>query len=77
MVVDTFYERGLLNAEHVWKQDQCLFPVFHFFQPLSLDWMYLIYFFMLVGALNLIKLSKFVNINCLHYKVRVTLNNVF
>lgn len=55
MVVDTLYERGLINAELVWKEDECRFPVFHFIRPLPLDWMYFIYFIMLIGALILLK----------------------
>ncbi|CAH2292879.1 vitamin K-dependent gamma-carboxylase [Pelobates cultripes] len=66
MVLDIPQERGLSYLDHKYLDglDVCRFPLFNFLQPLTLDWMYLTYVIMLLGALG-ITLGCFYRLSCL------------
>lgn len=65
MVIDITQERGLSHLD--WKYldgaPVCRFPLFNFLHPLPLDWMYFVYFVMLLGALG-IMLGCFYRLSC-------------
>ncbi|XP_050394732.2 vitamin K-dependent gamma-carboxylase [Patella vulgata] len=51
MLLDIPQERGLGMADVRWgNNDECRFPLFNFLKPLPLEWMYIVYFVMLLGA---------------------------
>ncbi|ESO88963.1 hypothetical protein LOTGIDRAFT_182855 [Lottia gigantea] len=51
MLIDIPQERGLGMADVRWGHtDECRFPLFNFLKPLPLEWMYIVYFVMLIGA---------------------------
>lgn len=70
MVLDIPQERGLSYLDHKYLDglDVCRFPLFNNLQPLSLDWMYLVYVVMLLGALG-ITLGCFYRLSCLLFLV--------
>uniref|UniRef100_A0A8C5LZ46 Vitamin K-dependent gamma-carboxylase n=1 Tax=Leptobrachium leishanense TaxID=445787 RepID=A0A8C5LZ46_9ANUR len=70
MVLDIFQERGLSYLDHKYLDglDVCRFPLFNFLRPLPLDWMYLTYVLMLLGALG-IALGLFYRFSCLLFLV--------
>uniref|UniRef100_A0A8C8S9U9 Vitamin K-dependent gamma-carboxylase n=1 Tax=Pelusios castaneus TaxID=367368 RepID=A0A8C8S9U9_9SAUR len=55
MALDIPQERGLSYLDHKYLDglEVCRFPLFNFLQPLPLDWMYLLYTTMLLGALGI------------------------
>ncbi|XP_060642951.2 vitamin K-dependent gamma-carboxylase [Anolis sagrei] len=66
MALDIPQERGLSYLDHKYLDGLpvCRFPLFNFLEPLPLDWMYLVYTVMLLGALG-IMLGCFYRISCL------------
>ncbi|XP_068130975.1 vitamin K-dependent gamma-carboxylase [Hyperolius riggenbachi] len=70
MVLDIPQERGLSYLDHKYLDglDVCRFPLFNNLQPLPLDWMYLVYVIMLLGALG-ICLGCFYRLSCLLFVV--------
>ncbi|MBN3276865.1 VKGC carboxylase, partial [Polyodon spathula] len=68
MVVDIPQERGLSYVDYKYLDGMvvCRFPLFNFLQPLPLDWMYLVYVIMLLGALG-IMLGCFYRLACLMF----------
>ncbi|MGH0130569.1 UNVERIFIED_CONTAM: hypothetical protein FKN15_015420 [Acipenser sinensis] len=68
MVVDIPQERGLSYLDYKYLDGMvvCRFPLFNFLQPLPLDWMYLVYVIMLLGALG-IMLGCFYRLACLMF----------
>jgi vitamin K-dependent gamma-carboxylase len=51
MILDVPEERGLANADIHWGDpNECRFPLFDFLQPLSLQWMCIVYFIMWIGT---------------------------
>ncbi|XP_073444668.1 vitamin K-dependent gamma-carboxylase [Dendrobates tinctorius] len=66
MVLDIPQERGLSYLDHKYLDglDVCRFPLFNSLKPLPLDWMYLTYVIMLLGALG-ITLGLFYRLSCL------------
>ncbi|XP_043940230.1 vitamin K-dependent gamma-carboxylase [Protopterus annectens] len=55
MLIDIPQERGLSHLDYRFLDglEVCRFPLFNFLQPLPLDWMYLLYVVMLLGALGI------------------------
>ncbi|XP_074838044.1 vitamin K-dependent gamma-carboxylase [Carettochelys insculpta] len=55
MALDIPQERGLSYLDHKYLDglEVCRFPLFNFLEPLPLDWMYLLYTVMLLGALGI------------------------
>ncbi|XP_067396404.1 vitamin K-dependent gamma-carboxylase [Emydura macquarii macquarii] len=55
MALDIPQERGLSYLDHKYLDglEVCRFPLFNFLQPLPLDWMYLLYTVMLLGAVGI------------------------
>ncbi|KAM4747726.1 vitamin K-dependent gamma-carboxylase [Rhinophrynus dorsalis] len=55
MFLDIPQERGLSHLDYKYLDglDVCRFPLFNSLRPLPLDWMYLIYMLMLLGALGI------------------------
>ncbi|XP_041347094.1 vitamin K-dependent gamma-carboxylase-like [Gigantopelta aegis] len=54
MVLDVPQERGLAMADLRWgATDECYFPLFNFLQPLPLEWMYIVYLVMFLGAVGI------------------------
>lgn len=53
MAIDITQERGLSHLDYKYLDGApiCRFPLFNFLQPLPLDWMYLVYVVMFLGAL--------------------------
>uniref|UniRef100_A0A8D0DD15 Vitamin K-dependent gamma-carboxylase n=1 Tax=Sander lucioperca TaxID=283035 RepID=A0A8D0DD15_SANLU len=68
MVIDITQERGLshLDFKYLDGAPVCRFPLFNVLQPLSLDWMYLVYVVMFFGALG-IMLGCFYRLSCLMF----------
>nr|XP_033804530.1 vitamin K-dependent gamma-carboxylase [Geotrypetes seraphini] len=66
MAVDIPQERGLsyLDYKYLDGLHVCRFPLFNFLGPLPLDWMYLVYVTMLLGALG-IMLGCLYRLSCL------------
>jgi vitamin K-dependent gamma-carboxylase len=51
MVLDIPEERGLADADINWGDpNECRFPLFDFLQPLSLQWMCIVYLIMWIGT---------------------------
>lgn len=64
MLLDVPQERGLGYVDEKWgNSEMCNFPLFNFMKPLSLEWMYVIYFTMWVGAF-LLMVGLFYRIGC-------------
>ncbi|KAJ8260633.1 hypothetical protein COCON_G00163560 [Conger conger] len=55
MAVDITQERGLSHLDYKYLDGTpvCRFPLFNFLQPLPLDWMYLVYVVMFLGAVGI------------------------
>ncbi|XP_034974536.2 vitamin K-dependent gamma-carboxylase isoform X1 [Zootoca vivipara] len=70
MALDIPQERGLSQLDHKYLDGLkvCRFPLFNFLEPLPLDWMYLVYTVMLLGALG-IMLGWFYRLSCLLFVV--------
>uniref|UniRef100_A0A671YIL8 Vitamin K-dependent gamma-carboxylase n=1 Tax=Sparus aurata TaxID=8175 RepID=A0A671YIL8_SPAAU len=68
MAIDVTQERGLshLDFKYLDGAPVCRFPLFNFLQPLPLDWMYLVYVVMFLGALG-IMLGCFYRFSCLMF----------
>ncbi|AWP15190.1 putative vitamin K-dependent gamma-carboxylase [Scophthalmus maximus] len=68
MVIDITQERGLSHLDYKYLDGApvCRFPLFNFLQPLPLDWMYLVYVVMFLGALG-IMLGFFYRLSCLMF----------
>ncbi|XP_062995082.1 vitamin K-dependent gamma-carboxylase isoform X1 [Elgaria multicarinata webbii] len=66
MALDIPQERGLSYLDHRYLDglQVCRFPLFNFLEPLPLDWMYLVYTVMFLGALG-IMLGCFYRFSCL------------
>ncbi|XP_015278505.1 PREDICTED: vitamin K-dependent gamma-carboxylase [Gekko japonicus] len=66
MALDIPQERGLSYLDHKYLDglQVCRFPLFNFLEPLPLDWMYVVYVVMLLGALG-IMLGCFYRLSCL------------
>ncbi|XP_038609868.1 vitamin K-dependent gamma-carboxylase [Tachyglossus aculeatus] len=66
MVLDIPQERGLSSLDHRYLEglEVCRFPLLDILQPLPLDWMYLIYTIMLLGALGMM-LGLWYRLSCL------------
>jgi vitamin K-dependent gamma-carboxylase len=68
MVIDIPQERGLSNIYSNWEPDMCYFPMFNILQPVSVEWMHVIYVTMFVGAIG-IMLGLFYRISCVLFMV--------
>ncbi|XP_068190663.1 vitamin K-dependent gamma-carboxylase [Antennarius striatus] len=68
MAIDVTQERGLSHLDYKYLDGApvCRFPLFNFLQPLPLDWMYLVYVVMFLGALG-IMLGLFYRLSCLMF----------
>ncbi|XP_041825213.1 vitamin K-dependent gamma-carboxylase [Melanotaenia boesemani] len=68
MAIDITQERGLSHLDYKYLDGApvCRFPLFNFLQPLPLDWMYLVYLVMFLGALG-IMLGCFYRLSCLMF----------
>ncbi|XP_064421622.1 vitamin K-dependent gamma-carboxylase isoform X2 [Latimeria chalumnae] len=68
MVVDIPQERGLSSLDYKYLDgiEVCRFPLFNFLEPLPLDWMYVVYVIMWLGALG-IMLGCFYRLSCLMF----------
>ncbi|KAM7369066.1 hypothetical protein PAMP_013365 [Pampus punctatissimus] len=68
MAIDVTQERGLSHLDYKYLDGapMCRFPLFNFLQPLPLDWMYLVYLVMFLGALG-IMLGCFYRLSCLMF----------
>ncbi|NP_001116905.1 vitamin K-dependent gamma-carboxylase [Xenopus tropicalis] len=68
MVLDIPQERGMsyLDYKYLDGLDVCRFPLFNSLRPLPLDFMYLVYVIMLLGALG-IMLGCFYRLSCLMF----------
>ncbi|XP_024155240.1 vitamin K-dependent gamma-carboxylase [Oryzias melastigma] len=66
MAIDVTQERGLSHLDYKYLDGApvCRFPLFNFLQPLPLDWMYLLYLVMFLGAVG-IMLGCFYRLSCL------------
>ncbi|XP_033108157.1 vitamin K-dependent gamma-carboxylase-like [Anneissia japonica] len=54
IIIDIPQERGMASISRRWGDpQQCHFPLFYFLSPLPVDWMYVIYLLMFLGALGL------------------------
>lgn len=56
MAIDITQERGLSHLDYKYLDGApvCRFPLFNFLQPLPMDWMYMVYLVMLLGASNVL-----------------------
>ncbi|CAG5867391.1 unnamed protein product [Menidia menidia] len=68
MAIDITQERGLSHLDYKYLDGApvCRFPLFNFLQPLPLDWMYLVYLVMFLGALG-IMVGCFYRLSCLMF----------
>ncbi|XP_058473628.1 vitamin K-dependent gamma-carboxylase [Solea solea] len=68
MVIDITQERGLSHLDYKYLDGApvCRFPLFNFLKPLPMDWMYLVYVVMFLGALG-IMLGCFYRLSCLMF----------
>ncbi|KAJ8408631.1 hypothetical protein AAFF_G00252660 [Aldrovandia affinis] len=66
MAIDITQERGLSHLDYKYLDGApvCRFPLFNFLEPLPLDWMYLVYVVMLLGATG-IMVGCFYRLSCL------------
>uniref|UniRef100_A0A665UUG4 HTTM-like domain-containing protein n=1 Tax=Echeneis naucrates TaxID=173247 RepID=A0A665UUG4_ECHNA len=65
MAIDVTQERGLSHLDYKYLDGApvCRFPLFNFLQPLPMDWMYMVYVVMFLGALG-IMLGCFYRLSC-------------
>ncbi|XP_071828913.1 vitamin K-dependent gamma-carboxylase-like isoform X1 [Apostichopus japonicus] len=69
MVLDVFQERGLPFADDKFSDPNlCFFPLFNFITPLPVDWMYLVYLILLIGAIGMC-IGLFYRVSCLLYLI--------
>ncbi|KAK0147581.1 Vitamin K-dependent gamma-carboxylase [Merluccius polli] len=68
MAIDITQERGLSHLDYKYLDGApvCRFPLFSFLEPLPMDWMYLVYVVMLLGALG-IMLGCWYRLSCLMF----------
>ncbi|XP_061656107.1 vitamin K-dependent gamma-carboxylase [Phyllopteryx taeniolatus] len=68
MAVDITQERGLSHVDYKYLDGApvCRFPLFNFLKPLPMDWMYLVYLVMFLGALG-IMLGCLYRLSCLMF----------
>ncbi|XP_077441759.1 vitamin K-dependent gamma-carboxylase [Vanacampus margaritifer] len=68
MAIDITQERGLSHVDYKYLDGApvCRFPLFNFLKPLPMDWMYLVYLVMFVGALG-IMLGCLYRLSCLMF----------
>ncbi|XP_017266135.1 vitamin K-dependent gamma-carboxylase [Kryptolebias marmoratus] len=68
MTIDVTQERGLSHLDYKYLDGApvCRFPLFNFLEPLPLDWMYVVYLVMFLGALG-IMLGCFYRLSCLMF----------
>lgn len=68
MAIDITQERGLSHLDYKYLDGApvCRFPLFNFLQPLPMDWMYLVYAVMFLGAVG-IMLGCFYRLSCLMF----------
>ncbi|XP_008422324.1 vitamin K-dependent gamma-carboxylase [Poecilia reticulata] len=68
MAIDVTQERGLSHLDYKYLDGApvCRFPLFNFLEPLPLDWMYVVYLVMFLGALG-IMLGCFYRLSCLMF----------
>ncbi|XP_054613614.1 vitamin K-dependent gamma-carboxylase isoform X2 [Dunckerocampus dactyliophorus] len=68
MAIDITQERGLSHVDYKYLDGApvCRFPLFNFLKPLPMDWMYLVYLVMFIGALG-IMLGCFYRLSCLMF----------
>lgn len=68
MVIDITQERGLSHLDYKYLDGApvCRFPLFNVLQPLPLDWMYLVFVVMFIGAFG-IMLGFFYRLSCLMF----------
>lgn len=68
MAIDVTQERGLSHLDYKYLDGApvCRFPLFNFLHPLPLDWMYLVYVVMFLGAVG-IMLGCFYRLSCLMF----------
>ncbi|KAJ3606068.1 hypothetical protein NHX12_028111 [Muraenolepis orangiensis] len=66
MAIDITQERGLSHLDYKYLDGApvCRFPLFSFLEPLPMDWMYLVYLLMLLGAVG-IMLGFYYRLSCL------------
>lgn len=68
MILDIPQERSMLFIAHQFGSDSCHFPLFSFIQPLSVDWMHVVYLVMFLGACG-ICLGFMFRLSCLSFMV--------
>ncbi|XP_064163708.1 vitamin K-dependent gamma-carboxylase [Anguilla rostrata] len=68
MAVDITQERGLSHLDYRYLDGApvCRFPLFNFLEPLPLDWMYMVYVVMFLGAVG-IMIGCFHRVSCLMF----------
>ncbi|KAG1970801.1 vitamin K-dependent gamma-carboxylase [Pimephales promelas] len=68
MALDITQERGLSHLDYKYLDGApvCRFPLFNFLKPLPMDWMFFVYFVMLLGAVG-IMLGLFYRLACLMF----------
>ncbi|KAF4108036.1 vitamin K-dependent gamma-carboxylase [Onychostoma macrolepis] len=68
MALDITQERGLSHLDYKYLDGApvCRFPLFNFLKPLSMDWMFFVYFVMFLGAVG-IMLGCFYRLACLMF----------
>ncbi|KAF7217002.1 vitamin K-dependent gamma-carboxylase [Nothobranchius furzeri] len=68
MAIDVTQERGLSHLDYKYLDGTpvCRFPLFNSLEPLPLDWMYLVYLVMFIGAIG-IMLGCFYRLSCLMF----------
>ncbi|XP_030845915.1 vitamin K-dependent gamma-carboxylase [Strongylocentrotus purpuratus] len=65
MIIDIPQERGMAYADYRWGDaNECRFPLFNGLTPLPVDWMYLVYLVMYLGAVGIF-LGAFYRLSCL------------
>lgn len=68
MVIDIPQERGLGHADMRFQQNVCYFPFFNFLQPLPIQWMFIVYGFMWLGAFG-IMIGFLYRLSCILFMV--------
>lgn len=67
MMIDIPQERGMAVVDNRWGDNStCYFPLFDWLHPLPIEWMYFIYFIMLLGAVG-IMLGFLYRISCVMF----------
>ncbi|XP_041478309.1 vitamin K-dependent gamma-carboxylase-like [Lytechinus variegatus] len=65
MMIDIPQERGMAYADYRWGDpNECRFPLFNALKPLPVDWMYVVYLTMYIGAFGVF-LGAFYRLSCL------------